>query len=120
MGDREATSSTGISRYFEDGSGYAPGNASSLFWLIAFWLANEREDVRRLVNTIYASATITDVSIDLTPQLNILEIAVSPIYQEILNNHHCDLADLKLYDIFLSFDAKCMNASIEEAEEENG
>ena len=120
MGDREATSSTGIFRYFEDGSGYAPGNASSLFWLIAFWLANEREDVRRLVNTIYASATITDVSINLIPQLNTFKTAFSLIYQEILDNLHCDLAGLKLYGIFLSFDAKCMNASIEEAEEENG
>ena len=112
MGDREATSNSGVFGSFGDGSGYGPGNASPLRRMMSFWLANEREDVRRLVDTIYASATITDVSIDLSPQLNLLEITVSPIYQEILNNHHCDLAGLKLYDIFLSFDAKCMNASI--------
>ena len=80
MGDREATSSTSIFRSFGGGSGYAPGNASPLGRLIAFWLANERADVRRLVNTIHASATITDVSIDLVPQLNTFKTAFSPIY----------------------------------------
>lgn len=42
--------------------------------------------------------------------------AFSPFYQEILNNHRCNLAGPKLYDVFLSFDAKCMNAPIDEAE----
>ena len=46
----------------------------------------------------------------------IYKTAFSPFYQEILNNHRCNLAGPKLYDIFLSFDAKCMNAPIDEAE----
>ena len=39
-----------------------------------------------------------------------------PFYQEILNNHRCNLAGPKLCDMSLSFDAKCMNALIDEAE----
>lgn len=46
----------------------------------------------------------------------IYKTAFSPFYQEILNDHRCNLAGPKLYDIFLSFDAKCMNAPIDEAE----
>ena len=46
----------------------------------------------------------------------IYKTAFSPFYQEILNNHRCNLAGPKLYDIFLAFDAKCMNAPIDEAE----
>ena len=47
---------------------------------------------------------------------SIYKTAFSPFYQEILNNHRCNLAGPKLYDIFLSFDAKCMNVPIDEAE----
>ena len=46
----------------------------------------------------------------------IYKTAFSPFHQEILNNHRCNLAGPKLYDIFLAFDAKCMNAPIDEAE----
>ncbi|KAL9123564.1 MAG: hypothetical protein Q9217_007014, partial [Psora testacea] len=46
----------------------------------------------------------------------IYETAFSLLQREILNNHKCNLAGPRLYDIFFVMEAKCMNTSIEEAE----
>ena len=46
----------------------------------------------------------------------IYQTAFSLLEREILNNQHCNLAGPRLYGVFFAIEAKCMNASIEEAE----
>lgn len=46
----------------------------------------------------------------------IYDEAFTPLYRAILHNHQCDLAGPHLYDIFFMIEAKCINASIKEAE----
>ena len=46
----------------------------------------------------------------------IYETAFSLHRREILNNHYCNLTGLRLYGVFFAIEAKCMNASIEDAE----
>ena len=48
--------------------------------------------------------------------IGIYETAFSLLQREILNNQHCNLAGPQLYGVFFAVEAKCMNASIEEAE----
>ena len=48
--------------------------------------------------------------------IGIYETAFSLLQREILNNQHCNVAGPQLYGVFFALEAKCMNASIEEAE----
>ena len=48
--------------------------------------------------------------------IGIYETAFSLLQREILNNQHCNLGGAQLYGVFVAIEAKCMNASIEEAE----
>lgn len=48
--------------------------------------------------------------------MGVYETALTLLQREILYNQHCNLAGPQLYGVFFAIEAKCMNASIEEAE----